>query len=171
MDILLTQGFDHIGVQLFNLLDDVSLDKARQVCSAWKYFIETHKFYWKRSIVRVHRQKLVKSKQWTRIAESVVQKNKFQDMKNLAKVLRNFEVYHKGVSDETILWKPEQDPLTVAVLKGTIIIISSETCFLHLSNSKILENIENSTFSTKPVDLTNFYFVFIFTIFRILGRY
>jgi len=118
MDILLTQGFDHIGVQLFNLLDDVSLDKARQVCSAWKYFIETHKFYWKRSIVRVHRQKLVKSKQWTRIAESVVHKNKFQDMKNLAKVLRNFEVYHKGVSDETILWKPEQDPLTVAVLKG-----------------------------------------------------
>ena len=144
MDILLTQGFDHIGVQLFNLLDDVSLDKARQVCSAWKYFIETHKFYWKRSIVRVHRQKLVKSKQWTRIAESVVHKNKFQDMKNLAKVLRNFEVYHKGVSDETILWKPEQDPLTVAVLKGTIIIMSSETCFLHLSNSKILENIETS---------------------------
>jgi len=118
MDIVLTQGFDHIGVQLFDLLDDASLDKARQVCTAWKHFIETHKFYWKRSIIRVHRQKLVKSKQWTRIAESVVRKNKFQDMKSLAKVLRNFEVFHKGVSDQTILWKPDQDPLTVAVLKG-----------------------------------------------------
>jgi hypothetical protein len=124
MDIVLTQGFDHIGVQLFDLLDDASLDKARQVCTAWKHFIETHKFYWKRSIIRVHRQKLVKSKQWTRIAESVVRKNKFQDMKSLAKVLRNFEVFHKGVSDQTILyynlWKPDQDPLTVAVLKGTL---------------------------------------------------
>ena len=55
-------------------------------------------------------------------------------MKSLAKVLRNFEVFHKGVSDQTILWKPDQDPLTVAVLKGTL----------------------NSILSVKPVDSTNF---------------
>ena len=118
-ELLLSQGFDHIGVHLFSFLDDASLDKSRQVCANWKEFIEVHKFYWKRSIFRVHRQKLAKSKQWTRITESQTQRNQFDELKNLGKVLRNFEAFHKG-SKSKHLWKPEVDPLSVAVIKGNI---------------------------------------------------
>ena len=121
-ELLLSQGFDHIGVHLFNCLDDTSLDKARQVCSSWKEFIEVHKFYWKRNIIRVHKQKLAKSKQWTRIKKCSIERNQFDDLKNLGKVLRNFEAYHKG-SQIKHLWKPEMDPLTVAVIKGKFVFI------------------------------------------------
>ena len=48
--------FDHLGKQIYDSLDNVSLVKCKEVSSPWKTFVENQKFLYTR-IIRQHVEK------------------------------------------------------------------------------------------------------------------
>ena len=75
----IVKHFPHIAAQIFDLLDDESLSKCRQVKKSWKDFLESQMFFWNREIKkqpewdRLLSSKAVKKEQYFELGKSFLQ--------------------------------------------------------------------------------------------------
>ena len=88
MDLLTSQGFSHIGLQIFKNLDDQSLCKCRLVCSKWYVFITREKFWRQRIIQRALSIEYFKSDEWRDIFDDFR-----EEEDKLCEIINEFFVY------------------------------------------------------------------------------
>ena len=97
-DILTNEGFQDVGVHIFDFLSDPDLSQARLVCKTWCQFLDTQKFYLKR-ILQSQRNKpdswLKPRKDWLELIYKVQTTSDFESVQKLALLLRDFKVLHK----------------------------------------------------------------------------
>ena len=95
--ILTTEGFQDLGVQIFDYLDDPDLSQARLVCKTFCHFLDSQKFYLQR-ILKNQKSKpdpwLKSRKEWLTLITKI-QKSDFGSVQKLALLLRDFKVLHK----------------------------------------------------------------------------
>ena len=96
--ILTNEGFQDVGVHIFNYLTDPELCQARLVCKTWCQFFDTQKFYLQRILLsqRTKPDSWLKSRRnWLQLIQKVQTTSDFESVQKLALLLRDFKVLHK----------------------------------------------------------------------------
>lgn len=94
MELLLTQGYFHIGSAIFQHLDDQSLCQSRLVNHQWCGFIDNQRFYWQRIVSKG--KEVCQNEEWQQLFESF-KENHYQ----LSQLLQHFLI-HRHENAKTI---------------------------------------------------------------------